>query len=74
MQLMNKVISRIEKGNPIVVNFDVDEFSPAGSKAKAIGVTRYHGRWHVDLEFKKWRGSSQSITLYEYMAKTKDIK
>ena len=74
MELMSKVISRIERGNPIVVNFDVDEFSRIGSKAKAIGVTRYEGRWYVELEFKKWKGSSQSITLHEYMAKTKDIR
>lgn len=73
MKFMNTVMSRVEKERLMIVNYDVDEFSKKGSKAKAIGLTRYNGRWYVELEFVKWEGTSETISLKDYMENTKDI-
>ena len=73
MNYLNRVVSRIEQDVPMVINFDHDEFSLIGDKAKAIGLVRFGGKWHVEVEFKKYRGSAETITLLQYMDNTKDI-
>ena len=73
MQYIQKVISRIEKGKTMIINFNHDEFSRQGSKAKAIGITRWENRWLVEIEFNLWQGASDTISLNQYMEKTHDI-
>lgn len=73
MNYINKIVSRIEKGNAIVLNFDYDQFTKVGDKANVVGLTRWENRWYVEIEPHASLGSSDSITLVDYMEKTKDI-
>ena len=73
MQYIQKVISRIEKGKTMVIDFDYDEFSKKGARAIAIGLIRWEGTWRVEVEFNLWEGSSDSMSFTQYMEKTRDI-
>lgn len=74
MNFMNRVISRIEKGNPIVLGFNYDDETPEGTKANVTGLTRYKDKWLVTFEDHRYLGSGDNMTLLEYMEKTKDMK
>ena len=74
MNFINKVIERIEKGNLFVLGFKYDNETPKGSKANAIGLVRYEGKWYVQFETLKYEGSCDCMNLVQYMELTKDIK
>lgn len=74
MNFINQVISRIEKGNPIVFGFKYDDFTCMGTRANVVGLTRYEGRWLVEFENHNFLGSSDCMSLKDYMENTKDIK
>lgn len=74
MDYMNQIISRIESDKPIVLDFDIDEFTRRGSGANVIGLTRFKSKWYVEIEPHEWLGTSETINLVQYMENTKDIK
>jgi len=73
MNYINKVISRIEKGNPIVLGFKYDDETPKGTKANVTGLIRIEGRWYVQFEPMRFEGSFDCMNLVQYMELTKDI-
>ena len=73
MQFINQVISRIEKGNPIVLGFKYDNETPKGTKANVTGLMRIQGRWYVQFESLTYEGSFDCMNLVQYMELTKDI-
>ena len=73
MNLTKDIVARIETGNPIVLNFDYDEFEKKGSTANVIGLALFNDQWYVDLEFHNQEGIGQTITMSQYINETMDI-
>lgn len=72
MKYIQKVLSRIEKDKVMSINFDYDAFSKKGANAIALGLVRWEGKWHVQVEFNLWEGAIDTMTLKQYMEKTHD--
>jgi len=73
MNYINKVISRIEKGKTIILNFTIDEFSVRGMRATANGIFRANNCWGVNITMKNKLENMEVITFQEYMELTKDV-
>ena len=74
MNYLNKIVSRIEQGKTIIINFNIDEFIKRGTQATASGLIHDGKKWQVQIYCSGVPGGIEEISLTDYMDKTKDIK
>jgi hypothetical protein len=73
MQLMNKIIERIESDNIARINFDIDKHAAKGTRVFPFAVTRIKGSWYVQVETINGLRSIENISFNDYMDNSVDL-